>query len=278
MIPHTIHAILTNEVALNRAVLWGDEERFRTAAADGASAWGVGVVQDGRALLKRRPRLGNHVFDFATLVGDSPSRFIVGVVLADDGRNRGTDSVPPFRFHNWILGTCPTAGDGMGKALRERVRALIPDHVARTIEGESDADLLMHALVSGIGGNATHRNADFPVELAADLVRDAAEELRSATGGEAPLDAIIGNGRVLVALADRRPLFFRVVEGLDDDPLEIERRRSMHLGPRPTPRPHFRALALTSVESRSPEWTRLDPGSLLAYEPGAGAEVAPLAR
>lgn len=286
MIPHALHALLSNEIALNPAALWPDEAAFRVGADDGAVAWGVGTVQDGRALVKRRPRLGNHVFDFEALIEDAPSRFVVGVVLAGEGDRDdavATDSVPPFRFHNWILGAYPWTGRRLSAEQRAKVRALLPESMLHALEGESDAELVVQAIASGIASSRAHKNADFPAELAAELVRDGTQAVRAILGADGALDAVIGNGRVLVAQADSRPLHYRVVDGLDDDPIEARRRRDMHLGPRPVARPHFRAIVVSSVALSTPGWVALSEGQVLCWDarhgtrilPGAGTRAAP---
>lgn len=276
---HQLHVLLSNEVALNRAVLWHDADRFRAGPDDGAVGWGFGLVQSGRVVVKRRPRLGNHVFDFAALVGDAPSRCVAGVVVADHGRTPDTDAVPPFRLNNWLLATYPSTGARIPREQRDTLRAALPDHVARTIEGESDAELVMHCLVSDLGADPAGRNADYPVEALADHLRTGAARILEHAPG-APRDAVVGNGRVLAALADTQPLFFRTVDGLSDDPIEAARRQDMHLSPRVTPRDHFRAVMVTSLApddasgSAGREWRTVERGQVLTYTPREGATLS----
>lgn len=265
MLKNTTYAVISNDVALTPAALVDDRDRFRAGTADGARAWGLGSVQDRRALVKRRPNLGNHVFDFAALASDAPSRVVVGAVIAADGPSLRTDAIPPFRFQNWIMAPRPIAARVLDREVREMVREMVPDHVRRTLEGESDAELLSHAMIGGIGLHAAARTPDFPVQLVDELVTESYAKLRETVGPEIPLDMLLSNGRVLWAVADSKPLWFRWFEGLDDDPIAAEERRKMALAPRPTPRPHFRALVVTSAPSDAPNWQMLEVGRRLNF-------------
>lgn len=265
MLRNTIYAVISNDVALTPAALFDDRDRFRAEPSDGARAWGLGSVQDRRALVKRRPKLGNHVFDFAALASDAPSRVVVGALIADDAPPPRTDAIPPFRFQNWVLAPRPTRARFLEAELRHRVRDLVPDHVRRTLEGESDGELMSHAMIGGLGLHAAARTPDFPVELVDDLIIASMTELRVLLGDEVPLDLLVSNGRVLWAIADSTPLWFRWFEGLDDDPMVRAERKRMALAPKPTPRPHFRALVVTSAKSEEHGWTRLDVGQRLLF-------------
>ena len=275
MLEHTLYAVISNDVALTPAALLDDSERFRAAPADGARAWGLGSVQDRRALVKRRPQLGNHVFDFAALASDAPSRVVVGSVVGGEGPSLRTDAIPPFRFQNWVMAPKPTPTRVLDPDARNGVRALVPDHVRQTLEGESDGELMSHAMIGGIGLHPAARKPDFPVELVDELVNASYQRLREMVGDGIPLDLLLSNGRVLWAVADSRPLWFRWFEGLEDDPLARAERRKMALAPRPTPRPHFRALVVTSAESDDQGWKKLDIGQRLNFVATAAPQVLP---
>ena len=275
MLEHALYAVISNDVALTPAALLDDRERFRAGPTDGARAWGLGSVQDRRALIKRRPQLGNHVFDFAALASDAPSRVVVGCVVGGDGPSLPTDAIPPFRFQNWVMAPQPTATRVLDAEARDCVRAMVPDHVRQTLEGESDGELMSHAMIGGIGLHPAARTPDFPVELVDELVSASYERLRDLVGDEIPLDLLLSNGRVLWAVADSRPLWFRWFEGLGDDPLARAERRKMALAPRPTPRPHFRALVVTSVASDDDDWEKLDVGQRLNFVATSAPQILP---
>ncbi len=133
MFEHMIYAVISNDVALTPAALLDDQERLRASPADGARAWGLGSVQDRRALVKRRPQLSNRVFDFAALASDVPSRVVVGTVVGGDGPPLRIDAIPPFRFQNWVMAPQPTATPVLTRDARQGVREMIPDHVQQTL-------------------------------------------------------------------------------------------------------------------------------------------------
>lgn len=275
MLQNTIYAVISNDVALTPAALLDDQDRFRAEPNDGAKAWGLGSVQDRRALVKRRPKLGNHVFDFAALASDAPSRVVVGAVISGDGPQPRTDAIPPFRFQNWVLAPQPPTSRFLDGELRKGVRALVPDHILRTLEGESDGELMTHAMIGGLGLHPAARTPDFPVELVDDLIIGSMTQLRELLGDEIPLDLLVSNGRVLWAIADSKPLWFRWFEGLDDDPMVRAERKRMALAPKPTPRPHFRALVVTNDESDDDGWTQVDVGNRLLFVATQAPDVRP---
>ena len=275
MFQHAIHAVLSNDFTLSSAVVAEAASALRAAPEDGATAWGFGSVQDRRALVKRRPHLGNHVFDFAALLGDAPSRVQIGVVAGPTERALGTDAIPPFRFHHWLMAGFPLPAVAMTPSERAAVRALVPDHVLRTQEGESDGELLALALVGGVAMDPASANADFPLDRLATHLARSLGQVR-ALAPELPLDSVVSNGRLLVATADQRPFYWRVFEGLDDDPVEASRRRMMHLSPRPLPRPHFRAVFVSSTPDLPGAWLTLEQGQQLRYSTARGAMVAPV--
>lgn len=274
--PHQLYALVSNDFSLHSALLLPHAEQMRAGPADGATAWGFGSVQDRRALVKRRPRLGNHVFDFAKLVEDAPSRTVFGVTVGATGRPLPTDAIPPFRFHNWLIAGYPGAMARMSPDVRNVVRSLIPTHVLRTLEGDSDEELLAHAMLGEIAMDPASKNADFPAERLRQHTLAASDRIQAAlTDAGAPtppLDTLIGNGRAFVAVARTRPLFWQHAVGLADDPVEAARRRDMHLSARQTPRPHFRGLVITSVPGDE-DWERLEPGHVLTYTTASGARV-----
>lgn len=278
--PHQLYALVSNDFSLHSALLLPHVEQMRAGPAEGVRAWGFGSVQDRRALVKRRPRLGNHVFDFTKLVEDAPSRMVFGVTVGATERPLSTDAIPPFRFHNWLIAGYPGASARMNAEARQAVRALIPSHVLRTLEGESDEELLAHAMLGEVAMDPASKNADFPETRLREHALAAAERilgaLDGATAAVPPLDTMIGNGRAFVAVARTRPLFWRHAVGLDDDPVEAARRRDMHLSPRLAPRPHFRGMVLTSIDGGD-GWQRLGPGEVLTYTTASGPRTDAIA-
>ena len=179
MFEHMIYAVISNDVALTPAALLDDQERLRASPADGARAWGLGSVQDRRALVKRRPQLSNRVFDFAALASDVPSRVVVGTVVGGDGPPLRIDAIPPFRFQNWVMAPQPTATPVLTRDARQGVREMIPDHVQQTLEDESDAELMSHAMIGGLGLHPAAGTPDFPIELVDELVSASYQRLRA---------------------------------------------------------------------------------------------------
>ncbi len=274
MIDHAILAIVGNDVALAQSALWDDRERLREAFGRQPVAWGLGSVQDRRAIIKRRPAGRELGFDFAALASDTPSRVVVGVVAHPDEARLPTDALPPFRFQNWVVACPPIPRGALDDETRTGVDALLDDHVRRTMEGQSDGELLAHALINAVARRPDSRRPGFRLDDAMTAAVEGRATVREVVDDAVPLDAVFSNGRCLVAMTDTRPLYWRWFEGLEDDPVAREERRRMHLAPRPAPRPHYRGLIVTSVDSE-PEvaWTRLEPRSVLGFEANSAPEV-----
>jgi hypothetical protein len=263
-----------NDVALARSAFSDVRDAFRVSDSDGATAWGLGSLQEGLAVVKRRPGMSDRLVDFGALTCDLPSRVSIGAVLGSADRS-GTDSIPPFRYHNWLLGVKPRRSGSLSAQSRAAVRQTVPDHLRRSKEGESDAELIALALMSRFFCRTDWRSPEMPARLVAEHLLEGVATLVSAAGEDRlELDGMFSNGKSFIAVAHSTPIFWKRFEGLADDEAVRAERQALGLVPRLTPRAHFRGILLsTRIAPELEAWSRLEPGQVLSYEHQTGPEI-----
>lgn len=241
---------------------------------------GIGWLQEGRSLLRKHPKRKAAEVDIRALVGDVPTRALVGHVRHKDLGKAGTNRLQPYRFRNWVYAQCG-GGEGLEEA-SDALRASVPDHVRRNIQGASMAELVFHIFYTKVESSLsiTPKN-DWP-RLYAEKLGETMSELEALSRqvGEkmGTLVAVAVSDRCMAASRIGEPLHYRLIEGIEEP-----KEKPLFAGHRPKRITHdkFRALLVANrideenwveIPDRHVLW--VDSDWEIEFEPIAGSEAS----
>lgn len=246
---------------------------LRAVEPDERVGLGIGLLQDGRSLLRKHPKRKAASMDIPSLLGDISSRSIVGHVRHEEAGSLGTRDLQPFRFRNWVY-----AQQGIEQPLeqaREALREQVPDHVERNIEGNSIAELLFHTFYTRVESDlSTTPRSEWPGMYAgklAETVVQFQELVNGETGGDVvPLQAVAVTDRCIVAARAGEPMHYRLIEGIEEPAEE-----PLFAGHNPKSIMHdrFRALLVANGVDHE-EWTEIPNHHVLWVADGWQIELA----
>ncbi len=267
-----VFGYICSDDSLTSEVMKQYGEPLRAVAADERVGLGIGLLQDGRSLLRKHPRRKAASVDLPALLGDISSRSIVGHVRHEDAGSAGTKNLQPFRFRNWVYAQ---HGDEQKlEAAHDDLRDAVPDHVRRNIEGNSMAELLFHIFYTKVESNlSTTPKTDWPqmyAEQLAETVLQLQQSLNgSADGDIAPLQAVAVTDRCIVAARIGDSMHYRLIEGIEESTEE-----PLFAGHNPKSVTHDRFRALMVANSiDDDEWTEIPNHHVMWVANGWDIEV-----
>lgn len=197
------------------------------ARRDGASGapdgFGLGFVQGGDVLLRKRPRAEAADVDLYGLVKDVRAEALIGRVgLAHDGNTLAEDA-DPFRFRSWLFGSVANIPDSTFEAIRDRVLESTPAFLRRNIRGHSSSEHIFHLFLAFLhDAGILDQPTPSPTTVHAALRNSLAFIDRLLTGdGGSSLELALAatNGRCFVATGCAYPLRYLQVDGISDCPV-----------------------------------------------------------
>ncbi len=194
-------------------------DSLRAIAPEDRVGLGIGWLQEGRSLLRKHPKRKAASVDVPSLVADVPSRTIVGHVRHKELGRVGTKELQPFRFRNWVYAQ-RGASEGFDDVY-DTLRASVPDHVQRNIEGTTMAELVFHIFYTKVESElSTTPKAKWRRLYARKLGETmlALYELSCKNGNEdiGPLQAVAVTPRSIVASSIGESLHYRLIEGIEE--------------------------------------------------------------
>lgn len=251
-----IFGYICSDDSLTSEVMKQYGEPLRAIEPDRRVGLGIGLLQEGRSLLRKHPRRKAASVDIPALLGDIASRSLIGYVRHQDSGSVGTKQLQPFRFRNWVY-----AQHGKDEELDQAYGALeesVPDHVRQNIESDSMAELLFHVFYTKVESDlSTTPRAEWPgmyAEKLAETVITLREALRNGDrDGLSELQTMAITDRCVVALNVGSTLHYRLVEGIEESTEE-----PLFAGHNPKSVMHdrFRAL-LVANRVENEEWTEI---------------------
>lgn len=231
---------------------------------DRLATLGFGWVQESRTLLRKHPSQAADSVDVLGLLCDIPARSIVGHMRAKNDNDVDTLDLQPFRFRKWVYaqsGEVPCFDE-----YRAEVVEGIPDHIRRSIQGKTDAEVVFHSFYNHMK-QAGALSAGKPRgpragEALAETVVEMEQRAREA-GHEGPIGVnLVGaTERLVVAARLGEPIFYKVFDGVEqpgEDPLFAGHR------PKKIQHPHFKGVFVASgLEPKAGEWHELAERELL---------------
>jgi len=207
---------------------------YSKSTRGGTDGFGLGFVQGGDVLLRKRPRAETSEVDLYGLARDTRAEALVGRVgLAqtegDDARDAKPDvsvraeDADPFRFRSWLFGSISDVSPAAFEAVRERVLESTPAFLRRNVRGLSPSEHLFHLFLAflhdaGLLDQPTPPPTAVHVALRNSLAF--VDRLLVAAGSKSLKIALAAtNGRCFVATGCAFPMRYLHVEGISDCPV-----------------------------------------------------------
>lgn len=268
-----VFGYICSDDSLTSEVMKQYGQPLRAVTPDERVGLGIGLLQDGRSLLRKHPKRKAASVDLPALLGDISSRSMVGHVRHEDAGTVGTKDLQPFRFRDWVY--AQHGNEEKLKGAYDGLRASVPDHVRRNIEGNSMAELLFHSFYTRVESELpTTPRANWPQMYAQQLARtmvQVQQELNGSAGEDiAPLQAVAVTDRCIVAARIGEPMHYRLIEGIEEPTEE-----PLFAGHNPKSIKHdrFRALMVAN-EIDDEEWTEIPNHHVMWVVNGWDVEVA----
>ena len=207
---------------------------YSKGAAQRQDGFGLGFVQGGDVLLRKRPRAETSEVDLYGLARDTRAEALVGRVglaqTGPDGSPEGksdasvrAEDADPFRFRSWLFGSVSDVSATAFEAVRERVLESTPSFLRRNIRGLSMSEHFFHLFLAflhdaGLLDQPTPPPTAVHVALRNSLAF--VDRLLVSIGAPSLKVALVAtNGRCFVATGCAYPMRYLHVEGISDCPV-----------------------------------------------------------
>jgi hypothetical protein len=208
---------------------------YSKSARGGNDGFGLGFVQGGDVLLRKRPRAETSEVDLYGLARDTRAEALVGRVgLAQsapgeaptDGKTDASvraEDADPFRFRSWLFGSISDISQATFDAVRERVLESTPSFLRRNIRGLSPSEHFFHLFLAFLhDAGLLDQPTPPPTAVHAALRNSLAfvDRLLVSAGSQSLKIALVAtNGRCFVATGCAYPMRYLHVEGISDCPV-----------------------------------------------------------
>jgi glutamine amidotransferase len=242
--------------------------------------FGLGYVQNGDVLLRKRPMLAGEP-DLERLAGDVESEALVASASGQAAAPFAEDNVEPLRLRRWLFAH---AGSLAGVAdARAALIAALPDFLQRAVKGDSDGEVVFLAFLARLRALGRLEDADLDPATAASELAATVQELdrrckeAGAPAGLGPLACVATNGRVLAAASRAVKVSYAVIEGLPECELHGLAADTPESSPQVRTHRRLRALVISSCAtgSRLP-WRDLPDGHALGVSRSVETHTVPI--
>lgn len=214
------------------------------------SRWGLGYVQSGQVLLSRTPRPSTTDVDLFGPLDRVNADYLVVHASEEDGL-RGTANTQPFRFRRWMFAAQDQAlADGFAE-IQSGVIEHVPDFLRRNIQGKTAAEHLFHLFLAFMHDSGLIDDVNISPADARRALRDTValvHNLASRAGLKgAPGNAILSNGRIMLAARLDEPICVRRLKVVSHDKDATSFRGVLALSSRENPGEGFEEIPQRSV-------------------------------
>lgn len=269
---------ISNRVELGPRVLASQAQQLKARKqTDGPLGWGIGFMQFGEVLLRRRPLDERSEIDLSKALEGLKTDVLIGHVREPTIGNLRTENTHPFRYRQWLFAQTGTL-DGF-EGIRERLLEVQPAFLRPNVRGDTDSELMFYLFLSYLhdAGHLNGQHVPLPMIVSAlrsglalvDGICDDAG-LAHPTG-----DILLTNGEFLVGVHRSGKMAIREV----DDHEEID----SLLNPDPNGSHRIRNLEhlhCTVMASEMPElgegWRRAEQDCFIVATRTQGAEAQPI--
>lgn len=180
--------------------------------------WGVGFVQSGEILLKRRPLDEAPRLNLADMVSDVRSDTLIAHMRHATIGSLRTENTHPFRYQQWMFADTGTVDNF--EQVRARMHKSLPNFLQRSLRGDTDSELLFSLFLSFLHDASK-------LDFASSPARDVFPAIKSTFGlldrigkeaqqSASRLNIILGTPEYLVAARRGAPMAYRIFKGRDD--------------------------------------------------------------
>ncbi len=230
--------------------------------------WGVGFIQGGEVLLKRRPLDDRQTLNVADMIEDVRSDILIAHIRHATVGSLRTENTHPFRYRHWMFADTGTVEQF--SEVRTKLFETLPNFLQRSLRGDTDSELLFHLYLSFLHDSG---KLDRPVVAA----RDAFSALKSCLGlldrigkdagmHTSRLNILLTTPEYLMAAHRGAQMAYRVLRGREDfEPLFSQG------GPSKLRMPDLEPCRLSVVASDfeqdkvPPDWTAVPDGAMIAF-------------
>ena len=178
--------------------------------------WGLGYVESGEVLLRRKPKSSETDIDFFDAMAGVQSDYIIGHA-SDADKLDGNENTQPFRFRRWMY--AQEGNIDNFEVVQPGLLEHIPDFMRRNIMGKTAAEHVFHVFLSLLHDAGNLDDPKLPPVSAHRALRAAlALVLGQITklgaqrpGGPNMGNLVVSNGRSLLAVRLAGPLFMRTL-------------------------------------------------------------------
>jgi glutamine amidotransferase len=261
-----IVAILQSSPGLLRCQVERLSNQIALPGEEPPSGWGFGWYAPADVLLGRRPSGGGAPPALPDLVGTVEGEALVVHAGRPTGGPPKDENTQPFRHRRWLF-ALSGAVEGWAE-VRPRLAAALPDHLRRSVHGDTDAEHLFMLLLAELRAEVPLDDPELP---AAAVGRALARTVRRAdalcreAGVTAPsrLGLVVTNGRVLGATRRGGPLSYALLEGIVPCPRHGITRETSEADPRVAAHRHLRAVVLASHPADLARFVEVPPASVV---------------
>lgn len=264
-----------NEPERLKCALAGAREALvADAAPDG---WGLAFFQGGEVLLQRHPKPAGPV-DFYAAVRDLRTDYVVGHVRERKAVPK-LENTQPYRFRAWVF--AHTGPIDRFDAIQAGVLDSIPDFLRRNIRGQTDSEHVFHLFLAFLHDDGKLDDPNLGVTDAQSGLRATAamlDRLVGAAGGQpSGFNAVLTNGRIMLAVRRGAPMWWRRTDGVLDCPLCREEAR-LNSDRRRVAHEHLRSVLVASEPRKlGPDgWEEVPDSGILAITRDLKTTVSPL--
>lgn len=188
-------AYLANQTDRVRCAVSQESEALRFGVD--AAAWGLGSVQSGELLLRRRPVERGAQLSLQDMVRDLRTGALLACARGALDARRPEESVPPFRFRQWL---CAVDGDLAGMmVLRAALDAALPEFLSLNARGEGGDERVAHLFLAALHAEGRLDDPEADRDTLARCARGAIESLDALSDARLAVSLVATNGRSVVA-------------------------------------------------------------------------------
>lgn len=271
---------LINEAQLVAHGLYPFRHLLGVSEAESPFSWGIAHHHLSDVLIKRRPRFMG-ALDFYRRVSELHATAIVGDVHKLGNGPTVPENTQPFRFRNW---TCAHRGEvPRFEQIRPWILNSIPHFLRRNIVGATDSEHLFHLFLAFLYDDGLLDARDVSEDALTRAIRNTFRTverfLADAGGGEADLNVLVTNGRVMALAAHGQVAYHVALDGLKDCDICRQPPEGWNQEPRRRDHDHLK-LALLLMDPPSGVshigLQRTDPKSIIFVDQQYRMSVTPL--
>ncbi len=257
---------ISNRSELGTRVL-SSQSKYLTSrkVTNGPLGWGVGFMQFGEVLLRRRPLDERDEIDLSESLKGMKTDVLIGHVRQPTVGNLRTENTHPFRYRQWLFAQTGTL-EGF-EQVRERLLDAQPAFLRPNVRGDTDSELFFYLFLSYLHDEGHLNGLQVPLLTIHEALRSALKLVdgvcKDAGVNPSSGDILLTNGEHLVGVhRSGKMATLHVADPEDIDAL---------LNPDPGSSDRVRNLAqvqCTVIASEMPElapgWQRAQPDSFIS--------------